>query len=229
MPVQRPRRAIDFVSVRRGSMVACWRSPGISAAAQVPARSGSCRLSTSLRANRRDEHARLETLLANAFDLVGLTAALNKLHSRRLELPNRTVSKRGRRRPWTWAVRREINGTLQLLPPLPRNAPGTPSPASQRAASGRFGAPHSGDQQRDGRRSAERCHAFGSKYGHTFRNRVNQELPKVGARLITSIGNASCHAAIQGTDYNSNGSTNESVYRSSGVTPAIGRDGLLTS
>ena len=163
---------------------------------------------------------------SNAFELVSLTAALNKLPFTPTRIAELGLFEEAGVTTLDVAVE-EINGTLQLLPALPRNAPGTPVTRDLRSIRP-IRCPHipaTGSVMAD---EVQNVRAFGSEtMADTVQNRVNQELAK-GRRSIDYTIETHRVAAIQGNYYNSNGSTT-SLYTEFGVSQQSVGMVLLTS
>lgn len=150
----------------------------------------------------------------NAFELISLTASINKLPFQPMRIAELGLFEEAGVSTLDVAIE-EQNGTLQLLTAKPRNAPGTAITADLRAIRP-IRIPHipaTGAVVAD---EVQNIRAFGSEtMAQTVQGKINAELAK-GRRSIDYTIETHRAAAIMGSYYNANGSTT-SLYTEFGV------------
>lgn len=163
---------------------------------------------------------------SNAFELTSLTASINKLPFTPTRIAELGLFEEAGVTTLDVAVE-AMNGTLQLLPALPRSAPGTPITRDLRDIRP-IRCPHipaSGSIMAD---EVQGVRAFGSEtMSEVVQTRIDNELAK-GQRSMDYTIETHRVAAIMGNYYNANGSTT-SLFTEFGVTQQTVGMVLLTS
>lgn len=163
---------------------------------------------------------------SNAFDLIQLTSAINKLPFVPTRIAELGMFEEAGVSTLEVAVE-ELNGAIQLVPVAARNAPGTPITRDLRAVRS-IRVPHipaTGNIMAD---EVQNVRAFGSEtMAETVQTRINSTLEK-GRRSIDYTIETHRVAAIMGNYYNANGTTT-SLYTEFGVAQQTLGMVLLTS